>query len=625
MCMIVVLTCTLQAQQPNQVDTGYVNQIISDIDLAGTLCAIKGSNEIITVSSANQLNGSVLINGVSYDGVGLSGDATLSASGTYSIRYAHNNDSIVVLSGGVELYIGQTYNARAKVIGLSSPNHAKLAVSFYNPASSISNLIIKDTYLNDTVLYLLLDGVTASTTTEVVLNNGQPQVGTAMTGDDAALLKIDRSTGAILKQVYFNQNDSDGFLNSTHFNKNSLLQKGNRLYFTSVSSLSENFMLHVYDMNLNLIKDTSIVISPYVFGDRTNHSKDKEMAYGMRNNGKEYLGFIAKTVPVIVDLSTYAITYIDTGSGLNNFKRPVIGAHFVNDAFIFVESSGWIKRIELCNMTSSIIHREWLTNSPTLDGKGSSAAQESVRVTRIAYRATRLVNGKIEYLAGTTVTSKHANGVYINGELVAGGSQSIGDVIIYRGSFDTHYSIPTGYETVFSSPDGTDSVQIVGNNIIYSVDSSKIANTAVNRNTGVKNAFVFPGAFDTVDFSNNKKNIAVTYDLTSTIDVNTICVYVESAIVRPVDTSDISISEITSITAPLYPNPFINSLTIPEVYRNKKYTLSLYDISGKLAFQETNISDRVYVDQLPSGMYITHIQDSNNNIISVQKIVKRQF
>lgn len=631
LCVLVVLT-TYQgkAQWPHHVDTSFSSLTIPDstVDVSEDIgITVKGNNTLIRfepdLGGSSFSDGTILVNGSSYPSIRMSSDSPGTSSISNLVTFAENSDSTFVVCGSPEVTIGQyAYaTARARVTTVGHPDSTELAISFYNS----THLTIKGLHLNDSILFLLVDGILNVTTVELVLNNGQPQSGTALTDTGAAFLKIDRSTGAIIKQVYFNHNANDGWLNRTYFNTNSLTKEGNHFFFTSVSSLNENFILHIYDTDLSLINDVAIMTDPYQPGsqEEEHHFADRVTGYG-QYNGQEYIGLIAKKIPVVVKLSTLDVEYIHEGAVFNHYSSAS-SAFFVDSAFIFL-SGAWIQRVELSTMIPSIIRRDWITNSSTLDGRGISTAQRSARLSGAGFSSATLVNGQIEYYGIHRILNftNPPSGMYINGDQIPVGPLASGDVVVYKGSLGLSIAGPAGTETVFSCSN-CDSVLRIGNRVIYVVpDSASLANVQLIRTTGLNNAVISPGTSDVIDFSSDSV-VVFTLDFLTAGDISTIWVYLESAIVNTTptnDTSGISLDENQDVFVSLYPNPFSDYINLKGV-GGRDYGISLYDISGRIVFQRKNIDHRIDLSHLITGIYIAHISDHHGESISVQKVIKQ--
>lgn len=261
--------------------------------------------------------------------------------------------------------------------------------------------------------------------------------------------------------------------------------------------------------------------------------------------------------------------------------------------------------------------------------------QRNAQVERIEYLHATLdtANSYIDYYAGTKFGNKHTNGIYINGELVANGSYATDDVIIFKGNIDLGIQGPPGTETVFSTCDSTQTVRRNGHRVIYEVDSVDLNSVCVVRQIGPKLAGINPGATDTIDFSNDTSIVVFTADLLSAPQINTIHVYVESAIGRSVDTttndttsndtSGVNLDEHYIATSGMYPNPFHDRLSVPERFRNKKCRLVIYDISGRPVFHKDDIQEQVFADNLPSGIYIVHVSDNEERLVLNQKVIRQ--
>ena len=80
------------------------------------------------------------------------------------------------------------------------------------------------------------------------------------------------------------------------------------------------------------------------------------------------------------------------------------------------------------------------------------------------------------------------------------------------------------------------------------------------------------------------------------------------------------ISSNNNIDPELYPNPFVNDLTIKDC---KGCNLIIYSIIGKLEFSEliTDNNHQLMTQQLPEGIYLYEIINNNNKIKS-GKLVK---
>ncbi|MEQ9263135.1 MAG: T9SS type A sorting domain-containing protein [Owenweeksia sp.] len=585
---------------------------------------MKGNHTLILlqppVIASTYPDGIMWVDGVTYTSMRLPNDKSwLGTCGARSAVFAEGSDSVFVLSGNAPGTITQI-PARARITSIANPDSTELAISFHKPvANAVTGLRIKDMHLNDTVLYLLMDGLTTTTTVEVVLNNGTPQAGTAITTNGAGLLKIDRSTGAIIKQVYFNHNPNDGWLNLTHFNNESLMKQGNRFFFTSVSSLNENFMLHIYDMNLNRINDIPIATEPYKPGnsEEQQHFWERVMGYGV-HQGQEYLGLIPKTVPVVINLSTLNVHQIDAVSFLGYASASAV---LLEDSTFFFFGGSWIKRVELNTMTPSVIRKDWVTNSPTLDGKGTSFAQRYARKGNPAFLKVKEVNGQIEYYASTRIGNSAAtNGLFINGELIT--TDSIPDfTMVYKGNLGLLPQGPPGTETDFVCDNCVDTVRRIGNRVIYPIDSANVDSVCIRRITGSDNIVIMPSDSAVVDFSSDTNIVVFSLDELGLGDLTTVLAYVESTIVTD-SASHISLEQHPRLQGSLYPIPFSDHLNIPQGYCDRNYELVVYDLSGRVVFRQREVGSRVTLDHLVEGVYVARIFDDQHRLIWRQKLVK---
>lgn len=626
LCMLVVLPYEGNAQWQNHVDTTYSSLIISNNYPAfQPVVKVRGGNTVALIQpppvNLNYPDGLIMLNGTTYNAMRLNGDQG-SYCGANFIKFAENSDSTIVLGGTAPSPLLTKTTARARVTNIGNLNFTELAISFERDVDTVSLLAIKGAYLNDSLLFLLIEGITTATTVKVVLNNGQPQTGTSLTGNGSAFLKIDRQTGTILGQTYFNHNPNDGWLNYTFFNKNALIRIGNRFFFSSINSLGGNFMLHTYDNNLNLINDIPITTSAQ---SRANdHLYERAIGYGIYN-GDEYLGLIPDDIPVVVNLTTSNVNYITAGKVFGNSNSSSV--LFLDSAFVFMEDM--ITRVELSDMVPSVMRKDWITNSSTLNGIGMSATQRNARLGSPKFFDSEVVNNQIEYYAYQKISNTMiSSGIYINGEQITSDTLFDDDYVVFKGTLGLSPESYTGTETQFDSDTCVDSVEVDGWRVTYPVDSVRVDNVAVRRTPG-QHAVLMGGvqANETIDFSNGARNIISTLDYPSPGDISTIRTYVERVrIVEPddtttIDTSDVSLREELEV-APIYPNPFRDYITIPELYDNRNFRMNIYDMSGRVILQEQNIAGRIQLSHLIPGVYIVHIFD-NHGYVSRQRIVKQ--
>lgn len=624
LCMLVVLPYEGSAQWQNHVDTTHSNVVLDSLAASTKVVAAeKNGNLIVSIDHAginnDPVNAELIIDGTSYFSIQMPGDNPWSSSGCNLITFAENSDSVFVLGGRPELTIAQGFNARARVTSISNPDSTELAVSFYN-SQNVSDLRIKGAYLNDSLLYILVDDISSLTSVEVVVNNGQPQAGTSLTGTGAAFFKIDRSTGAILQQFYFNNSP-----NKTLFHNKSLTKAGNKLVFTSDNQTGGDYVLHIYDMNSNLIVNNVAITTPGQPGPN-NHFLDRVIGYGTYN-GDEYLGLIPENIPVTVNLTTLDVMYISAGNVFGSESPSSV--LFVDSSFIFFSNS-WITRVELADTIPSVIRRDFVTKSSTLDGRGMSSTQRNARVGHINFISSKIVNNQIEYYGRIKLSKDAPNGIYINGEQITSDSILDHDNVIFKGTLGLSTESYAGTETQFDSDTCIDSVEVSGYRVTYPVDSAGIDNVSVDRTPG-PHAILMGGvqANETIDFSNSARNIISTLDYPSPGDISTIRTYVERAkIVVPedtttIDTSDVSLREELEV-APIYPNPFRDYITIPELYDNRNYRMNIYDMSRRVILQEQNIAGRIQLSHLVPGVYIVHIFDDHTHVVSRQRIVKQR-
>ena len=76
----------------------------------------------------------------------------------------------------------------------------------------------------------------------------------------------------------------------------------------------------------------------------------------------------------------------------------------------------------------------------------------------------------------------------------------------------------------------------------------------------------------------------------------------------------VGISEIEQKTIIAYPNPFYEKIELNWNYEIGNGSIALFDVYGKLVFQEKNINGKSYLlkrNDLPSGIYIAIIKDQN--------------
>lgn len=635
--MLVTVAYEGQAQWANHIDTS-ANWILRDIPPASHLfgASYRSGSDVIFIT--NDTSSWVYLNGIQYDPLNLSTDHPLEEYSCRMVDRGKDNDSTLVLSGlGFVIFNpvqGLICNVRTRVTNIANPDSTELAVTFRN-VSLARYERIKDVYVTDSNLYVLIDGLTDSTTVEVVLNNGQPQTGTPLTGTDnsmygtSAFLKIDRFTGAIVKQVYFHHNDNDNGVNITYWNIASLLAVQNRFYFTSVNSWGGNFTLHVYDRNLDSIADIPILTDTVI---DVTPARRKEMVYGVYD-GEEYLGFVAQSIPIIVNVKTLDVTYITDGMVFNVSSGKNFSTRFASfidsSAFIFL-NGGLIWRIELSTMTPSIIRHDWLTNNPLLNGKGTTSAQRNARVGGVGILDAIVENGEIHYRALNGVGKTCPNGLYVNGEQITGDTlfkkTFSSDYIFYKGRLGLNMSARPGTETTFSCST-CDSIVRLGNRVIYVVsDSASLANIQLTRTTGAQNITIQPNASDTVDFSNDTSIVSFSLDFLGGGDISAIWVYVETAMVVPTDTtgdtSGVTLDEHQRTYVSFYPNPFDNFISIAGA-QNRNYSVALYDLSGRVIFRREEVGEPIDVSHLIRGMYIAHVYDNHGNRVSTIRVVKR--
>ena len=147
----------------------------------------------------------------------------------------------------------------------------------------------------------------------------------------------------------------------------------------------------------------------------------------------------------------------------------------------------------------------------------------------------------------------------------------------------------------------------------------------ITRIKGVENSVIGPEVSSVIDFSTDTTIISFTLDYLKFSDLTTMRQYVEKAIVISPDSNDtsgISIPE-EKLELSLYPNPFHDHLSIPQEYQNKNYTLTLFDVSGKVIYKEHDIGERVTLSALTSGMYFVHITDRADEPVLVQRVIKK--
>tara|TARA_B100001115_G_scaffold172884_1_gene156483 strand:+ start:4432 stop:6300 length:1869 start_codon:yes stop_codon:yes gene_type:complete len=614
--VLVLLTFSVQAQWPAHVDSSKSMIFNNPDEFADAL--ITPTVEAFVVLEDNTIHSDLYLNGVRHDALIINSDPSSIRSKCIGVGVVENEDSTLFTYGSyINSILDTVTRMRLRMFHLSNPDSTILAINFHGV---IPFLTIKRAFVSDSSVYILTDAIMQNTLVSIVQNNGPAQSGGTLTGVGAGFLRFDRFTGSLLKQVYFHHNDNDGGLNLTFWNT-SMIAVNDDFYFSSVSSLGENFILHGYNRNLDSV-------STYAIATDTSQSKNypyyakREMAYGSYK-GEDYLGVIAETVPVIINLSTGVVNYIEDISKLMvDHPYGSTGAFFVDSSFIFFH--GFVKRVELSTMKSSIIRHDWITDDPNLHGYGISSVQQEARVGGLGFMAGTLLNGEIQYYSRNTIHTTHP-GLYLDGNPILSYSVHDDDHVVSRGSIDLSIDDRPGTETQFLCAE-CDSVQRIGHLVRYVVsDSSKLSSLHITRIKGVENSIVGPEVNSVIDFSTDTTIISFTLDYLKFSDLTTMRQYVEKAIVISPDTNDssgISIPE-EKLKLSLYPNPFHDHLNIPQEYQNKNYTFTLFNVSGKVIFKEHDISERVNLSTLTSGMYFVHIIDRANEPVLVQRVIKK--
>ena len=239
------------------------------------------------------------------------------------------------------------------------------------------------------------------------------------------------------------------------------------------------------------------------------------------------------------------------------------------------------------------------------------------------FRTAQLVGNEIEYYALVMASLEIPHGLYINGETIITDSLHKHENLLFKGRLGTHLMSPAGTQTSFSCQD---SVIRRANQITYVVDSMSLDSVHITRTGGADLFAVYPSEQQLVDFTNDTSIVVTTIDCPSLGEITNFQWYLESAI--GIDMTDTSTTDSTNsavqelVSTPVYPNPFVNRLYLPDAYANKQYDISVYDLSGKLLFREEHIQDYVQLDYLHPGMYVIHTSD-NGSTVSTQKVVKQ--
>ena len=70
----------------------------------------------------------------------------------------------------------------------------------------------------------------------------------------------------------------------------------------------------------------------------------------------------------------------------------------------------------------------------------------------------------------------------------------------------------------------------------------------------------------------------------------------------------------------LYPNPANNMVSI--IGDNSYATAKIFDIGGSLLSNQLIIDNAISTAQLPNGIYIIELTDSNNKIVRVRVLIQ---